>query len=361
MTPTLTPLARFERPDPVPHGRVTALVRLSERQLLVAHMHKVAQQTWLALRGLDPDGDRVIQTPQQGVVNRAAVLRDGRLVTASRPCGDDPGVVCFWDRTLERPERVWQLQVAHWRPAHGEATLVDRQGDLVVGYLDTGELGLRRSTTGLRSPIHDPFAASPSVCGRDALFVPDDTRLVGVRLVEGAPAQVEMAVDFAVARVLSLGRLALVAGFGEDLQVWDTHAGRLAHTLTRPDRPIVSESVASLPDGSAAFAAWDDGGCALWSLVDGRLLVELPPPPDLHPEHSTRGPLHQVGFDPLGRWALATHMDQHLHFADLRAGAWTCAWHEDAPITAFTLCPDTLDLLVGDQDGHVTWLSAISG
>ena len=108
----------------------------------------------------------------------------------------------------------------------------------------------------------------------------------------------------------------------------------------------------ALPGAAAVFAAWEDGGCAVWSLPEGERLQSFCAPPDLHPEDSVRGPLNRALFDPEGHHFLATHMDQHLHLGDLTEGQWRGHWEAQAPITAFARAP--FGLLVGDMDGHVS-------
>lgn len=346
-------IARFPRPEQVPHGMISAISALPGGRILVAHMHKVAQQTWLAVYDPATGAGRVLATPQRGVVNQIISLPDGRIVAASRPQGDDPGVVCFYDPALSARQDLWPARMCRWDRDTGEAILKRRTGALSVVHLASGESRLEFSTEGLAPGFHDPFGAGPAFRGRRALFVPDPNRVVALTLAAEAP-RVVMDLDFEVARVVSAGPLAALIGFDGRLELRDAATGAVALDLSVAGREVVPESVSVLAGG--IFAAWEDGGSAIWSLPSGERLGSYPAPPDLHPVDTVRGPLTRVAFDAGGRFLVATHMDQHLHVLDRASGVWVGHWAARAPITAFALTGS--GVLMGDQDGHARLVEA---
>ncbi len=352
---------RLLRPDEVPHGRTTALgFHPDGKRLISAHMWKAAQRTFLVVWDLDTGAHRVMGR-QMGVVQRIGVLPDGRLVTASRPQGDDPGVVCFWAPSLEgQPLEVWTQRVMWWDFEARRAVLRDSNWHLQVRDLGHGEVSFEADAADFRHPFHDPFAASPVAGANGVIFVPGNAEALSLRFdpADNEPEPVRWTLDFDIDKVSLSGDAALAAfvGFDDELEVRDARTGALKWVLTQSERPAVSEAVRFAQGHDLLVVPYEDGGVSVWSMKDGQQKAALPSPPDLHTLGSVRGPANRLGWSPQGHLML-THMDQHLHLGDFDSGQWVGVWEEPVPIISWQWSAAEL-LAVGNQDGEVVLVSS---
>lgn len=238
-------------------------------------------------------------------VTDVAFSRDGESVaTASLD-----GTARLWDR---RPQP--DLLLLGRQGAVVAAVAFSRDGSRVVSAGTDGSVRIWRQ--GGRRPV-SAFRAGN---GTRAVALSTDGRIVAtaahgaVRVWTSDGRSLQRLRD--VPRVISLSfsrdarQLAVVAGGGREVQIWDVRSAKRIRTLTSPHGRVVAASFS--PDGQRIVTARTDRIARLWDARTGNPLGK--------PLVGHTKPLTFAAFSPNGRYIVTTSYDHDARIWDARTG-----------------------------------------
>lgn len=348
--------------------------------LISAHMHKVAQRSYVAVWAPESGPQEPVWrasarlgAPQAGVIQRAAFLKDGRLLTASRPQGDDAGVMMFWDPDVAATVDQWPRHLMALDLGRDLAVVRSYDWRVEVVTLSTGEALSAVDAAPWRRRTFDPFAAGPKATISSAVFMLEDDEGIFASL-RAPDAAVAFKTDFTVAGLAlsSKAPLMALAGFQGELELWDGEQGRRVRVLSNQgELDLVPEMLRVVPGGAAGhlLAPCQDGALHVWDVATGERLGWLSVPPDLHPPETARGPVNRISLAPDKRRLATAHMDQFLLVADLEAArsggecegeggeGWSASYGASAPLTALGWSSSGDTVWAGTQDGDVALIA----